>query len=53
MQTTSQVDQATKNLFNAVMFHACVLELWPEMATRGRLINSISVFLHTLSAALH
>ena len=26
------------------MFDACVLELWPETATRGRLINLISTF---------
>ena len=28
-------------------------ELWPEMATRGHLINLISVFLHISSVALH
>ena len=47
------VEKATKNVFNAVMFDECVLELWPEMATRGRLINIISAFLHILSVALH
>ena len=26
------------------MFDECVLELWPEMDTRGRLINLISAF---------
>ena len=35
------------------MFDECVLELWPEMATRGRLINLISAFLPILSVALH
>ena len=31
------------------MFDECVLELWPEMATRWRLINSIGAFLPILS----
>ena len=35
------------------MFDECVLELWQEMATRGRLINLISAFLHILFLALH
>ena len=36
LQTTSQVDKATKIVFNAVMFDECGLEFWPEMTTRGR-----------------
>ena len=36
-----------------VMLDECVLELCPEMGTRGRLINLISAFLHILSVALH
>ena len=40
-------------LFNAVMFDECVLELWPEMATKRRLINLVSAFFHILSVALH
>ena len=35
------------------MFDECVLELWTEMATRGRLINLKSAFLHISSVALH
>ena len=35
------------------MFEECVLELWLEIATRGRLINLISAYLHILSVALH
>ena len=31
-----------KNVINAVMFDECVLELWPEMATRGRIINQLN-----------
>ena len=34
------------------MFYECGLELWPEMTTRGRLINLIRAFLHILSVAL-
>ena len=33
-----------KIVFNADMFDESVLELWPEMATRGRLIYLISAF---------
>ena len=53
LQTTSQVDKDTKNVFNAVMFDECVIELGPEMATRGSLIHLISAFLHILSVVLH
>ena len=53
LQTTSYVDKSTKNLFNAVMFDECELELLPEVATRGRLFNLMSAFSHILSAALH
>ena len=35
------------------MFDERVLESWPEIATRGRLINLISAYLHILSVALH
>ena len=44
--------QSYKKIFNAVMFDECVLALWPEMATRGRLFNLISAFLHILSVVL-
>ena len=48
-----KVDKATQIVFHDVMFDECVLELCPEMATRGCLINLMSVFLHILSVTLH
>ena len=35
------------------MFEECVLELWLEIATRGRLMNLLSAYLNIPYVALH